>query len=401
MKNTTIVFCLILCHLRVFSQNIEVVGGIIADSIDVNSGLIRNVANPIAATDAATKAYVDARTTTGTKAGQIQYWNGSTWVMIEPTVNTQAILKMIDGVPTWTGGYTIPDAPTIGTATGAGAGQATITYYAPASNGGATITSYTATSSPGGITATVTQATSGTITVNGLTVGTAYTFTVTATNAEGTSLASTASNAVTPNAFDNLPSVTIGSQIWTNKNLDVSTYRDGTAIPKVVDGATWNALTTGAYCYYNNDSTAYAEIYGKLYNWYAVTGIHDNDPNTPNKTLAPEGWHVPTDGEWTTLTDYLGGESVAGGKMKEVGLVHWNYPNVGATNESGFAGLPGGTRYYYSNGLFQNIVFAGFWWSSTENETKSWFRDLGVYGGNVGRNSISKGHGMSVRCLRD
>ena len=103
----------------------------------------------------------------GTKAGQIPYWNGSTWVMIEPTVNTQAILKMIDGVPTWTVGYTTPDAPTIGTTTVAGAGQAIITYAAPASNGGATITSYTATSSPGGITGTVTQAGSGSITVTG------------------------------------------------------------------------------------------------------------------------------------------------------------------------------------------------------------------------------------------
>jgi uncharacterized protein (TIGR02145 family) len=436
---------------------------------------------------------VNAITAKGTSAGQIEYWNGSAWVMIDPTVNHHTTLQMTNGVPTWTGGYTIPDAPTIGTATATtGGGQATITYGAPGSNGGAAITSYTATSSPGGITGTVTQATSGTITVIGLTNGTAYTFTVTATNAAGNSVASAASNAVTPftipdaptigtatagagqatitygapgsnggaaitsytatsspdgitgtvtqatsgtitvmgltpgigytftvtatnaagissasaasnsvtpKVFDNLPSIIIDSQIWTSKNLDVSTYRDGTAIPKVVDGATWAALTTGAYCYYNNDSTTYAAIYGKLYNWYAVAGTHDNDPNTANKTLAPEGWHVSTDSEWTTLTSYLGGESGAGGKMKEVGS-HWVSPNTGATNESGFSGLPGGYRVY--DGGFYNIGTYGHWSSSTENDTTdAWTQYLGYNIDGVIRYSISKVNGHSVRCLRD
>jgi uncharacterized protein (TIGR02145 family) len=291
-----------------------------------------------------------------------------------------------------------PDAPTIGTAT-AGAGQATINYTAPGSNGGATITSYTATSSPDGITGTVTQATSGTITVLGLTVGTPYTFTVTATNAEGTSLASTASNAVTPKVFDILPSVIIGNQIWTDKNLDVSTYRDGTAIPKV-DDATWSTLTTGAYCYYNNDSTTYAAIYGKLYNWYAI-----NTTTNGNKNVCPTGWHVPTDGEWDILRDHLdpaanGNTNIAGGKMKEAGLAHWITPNTGATNESGFSGLPGGFRF--SSGTFNLIGSNGYWWSSAEyNSTNAWYRNLNNSNGNVSRNSYYKGSGFSVRCLRD
>jgi uncharacterized protein (TIGR02145 family) len=292
------------------------------------------------------------------------------------------------------GVYTIPDAPINVSAT-AGDGQATITYDAPGSNGGSTITSYTATSLPGGITETVTQAGSGSITVVGLTNGTAYTFTVTATNAGGTSLASQPSSSVTPN----IPSVTIGNQIWTNKNLDVSTYRDGTVIPKV-DDATWGNLTTGAYCYYNNDSTTYAAIYGKLYNWYAVAGIHDNDPNTPNKTLAPEGWHVPTDVEWTTLADSLGGASGAGGKMKEAGLDHWNSPNTDATNESGFAGLPGGSRY--GLGTFYSVGSFGYWWSSAELSTaNAWYRFLSNANGLVYRYDYDKGSGFSVRCLRD
>jgi uncharacterized protein (TIGR02145 family) len=342
---------------------------------------------------------VNAIRAMGTSAGQIRYWNGSAWVMIEPTVNDHTTLQKINGVPTWTGGYTIPDAPTIGTAT-AGAGHATITYGAPGSNGGAAITSYTATSFPGGITGTVTQASSGSITVMGLAAGTSYTFTVTATNAAGISSASAASNAVTPKVFDNLPSILIDSQIWTSTNLDVSTYKDGTVIPRVDDGD-WATLATGAYSYYNNDSTTYAAIYGKLYNWYAVAGIHDNDPNTANKTLAPEGWHVPTDSEWTTLTSYLGGESVAGGKMKEVGVSHWVSPNTGATNESGFSGLPGGDRN--SNGTFYSIGNNGTWWSSTEhNTTNAWYRDLNTFTMAISSGTFSnKVRGLSVRCLRD
>src|SRR5690606_33259564 len=109
-------------------------------------------------------------------------------------------------------------------------------------------------------------------------------------------------------------------------------------IPQVTDPTIWGNLTTGAWCYYNNDP-ANEIIYGKLYNWYAV-----NDP----RGLAPVGWHIPSDSEWTILTDYLGGFEVAGGKMKETGTTHWANPNIGADNSSGFTGLPGGYRAYNS-----------------------------------------------------
>jgi uncharacterized protein (TIGR02145 family) len=191
--------------------------------------------------------------------------------------------------------------------------------------------------------------------------------------------------------------VIIGTQTWTTKNLDLATYSDGTVIPQVTDPTAWANLTTGAWCYYNNDS-AKGATYGKLYNWYAVAGIHDTDPNTPNKKLAPTGYHIPSDAEWTTLTTYLEGESVAGGKMKATGTSLWNTPNGQATNSSGFSGLPGGCRFI--NGTFNYIGSFGYWWSSSEaNTTNAWVRDLDYASGYANRGSDNKVDGLSVRCL--
>src|SRR5205085_6409714 len=134
--------------------------------------------------------------------------------------------------------------------------------------------------------------------------------------------------------------------------LSVSTYLNGDTIPSITDPTIWASLTTGAYCYYNNDSTTYAATYGKLYNWYAV-----NDP----RGLAPLGWHIPSDAEWTTLENCLGGSSVAGGAMKETGITYWLSPNTSATNSSGFTGLPGGYRNP-SDGSFYLISSNGIWW---------------------------------------
>ena len=187
------------------------------------------------------------------------------------------------------------------------------------------------------------------------------------------------------------PVLTICCQSWMTKNLDTDSYRNGDPIPKVTDATAWAALTTGAYCYYNNDSTTYAATYGKLYNWYAV-----NDP----RGLAPEGWHVPTDFEWTTLENCFGSSAVAGGPMKETGTIHWTTPNTGATNSSGFAGLPGGLRLGY--GAFQGIGLNGYWWSSIEYPTTfAWSRVLSSTNGNLNTGYFNKQNGYSVRCLRD
>jgi uncharacterized protein (TIGR02145 family) len=191
-------------------------------------------------------------------------------------------------------------------------------------------------------------------------------------------------------SFVALPTIVIGTQQWMEKNLEVVTYRNGNIIPQVTDPTAWAALTTGAWCYYNNDPLNGA-IYGKLYNWYAV-----NDP----RGLAPTGWHVPTDAEWTTLSNTLGGDAVAGGKMKTTGTTIWSAPNTDATNESGFAGLPGGYRASY--GTFFNVGNYGYWWSSTElSTTTAWYRYLFYGFGFIFRTSNYKEAGFSVRCLRD
>lgn len=164
-----------------------------------------------------------------------------------------------------------------------------------------------------------------------------------------------------------LPSINIGNQVWQSVNHTGVTYRDGTPIPQVTDPSEWIGLTTGAWCYYNNDPLN-EDVYGKLYNWYAIAGIHDQasfDNVSLRKEFAPIGWHVASNQEWNILSDFLGGASESGGKLKESGTTHWQSPNVDATNLSGFTALPGGKRNS-SSGAFQNINTVGYWWNMDE-----------------------------------
>src|SRR3989339_386460 len=184
--------------------------------------------------------------------------------------------------------------------------------------------------------------------------------------------------------------VSICDQVWMKKNLDVDHYRNGDPIPQVTDPTQWANLTTGAWCYYSNDPSN-GVIYGKIYNWFAV-----ND----SRGLAPQGWHVPSDAEWSTLATYLGGTSVAGGKLKETGTTHWNSPNTGATNETGFTGLPSGSRSYM-NGLDYEIGQTGGWWSSTENIPFAYGRYLAYNSANINRDQYYKNNGFPVRCVKD
>jgi uncharacterized protein (TIGR02145 family) len=183
--------------------------------------------------------------------------------------------------------------------------------------------------------------------------------------------------------------IKIGNQTWMSENLKTTKFNDGTAIPLVIDNAAWLGLNAPAYCWYDNDST-YKNTYGALYNGYAV--------NTGK--LCPAGWHVSSDAEWSGLITYLGGENVAGGKLKEKGTTHWSSTNPGATNESGFTALPGGSRY--SNGFFFTIKNLGYWWTSIEGKTlNGWYRSIYNRNSVVSRNYYDLTNGFSVRCLKD
>jgi uncharacterized protein (TIGR02145 family) len=175
-----------------------------------------------------------------------------------------------------------------------------------------------------------------------------------------------------------------------SENLRTANYRNGDPIPTGLDDATWQTTTAGAYSIYNNDLNNNA-IYGKLYNWYAVV-----DP----RHVCPSGWHEPTLAEWATLTDYLGGLVVAGGKMKITGFQYWLSPNTDATNESGFSGLPSGYRYI--DGTYDAIGGSCYLWSSSDSGGDSaGSRYLYSTYGNAFLNYWNKQSGFSVRCLRD
>jgi uncharacterized protein (TIGR02145 family) len=184
--------------------------------------------------------------------------------------------------------------------------------------------------------------------------------------------------------------IQIGTQTWMAENLKVTHYRDGSDIPIETNYSDWSGLTTGAYCWWGKDVASYKKIYGALYNWFAV-----ND----SRKLAPAGWHIPADYEWTALTDYLG-QIDAGTKMKEVGTTHWIHDD-GQTNESGFTGLPG--DYRGDDEAAQQIGYNAYWWSSTEiNTSSAWNRSLD-YGDAVveKRFNQEKWIGASVRCVKD
>jgi uncharacterized protein (TIGR02145 family) len=180
--------------------------------------------------------------------------------------------------------------------------------------------------------------------------------------------------------------IVIGTQTWMAENLKTSKYNDGISIPTGLSDGQWQSTTSGAYTFYDNNA-ANNTTYGKLYNWYAV--------NTGK--LCPEGWHIPSDSEWTVLVDFLGGEEVAGGKMKTT--TGWEAPNTGATNSSGFTGLPGGVRYY--NDGYYGIGFGSGYWSSTEGGGGNvWTRDLYHDLSYAFRNNYNKRDGLPCRCLR-
>jgi uncharacterized protein (TIGR02145 family) len=183
--------------------------------------------------------------------------------------------------------------------------------------------------------------------------------------------------------------VLIGTQTWTVENLKVTHYRNGDPIQYVADSSSWISLVSGAYCDYGN-FTRNGVDYGHLYNWYVISD---------KRNICPAGWHVPTDDEWTTLINYLGGDTLAGGKMKEKGTAHWIHTNADVTNSSGFTALPGSYRFYLSQ-FESSLGLSGYWWSSTGDSFSSPVRNL--YSGNeVIRLLFVTTCGCSIRCVKD
>jgi uncharacterized protein (TIGR02145 family) len=270
------------------------------------------------------------------------------------------------------------------------------------STGGGTITArgvcYGTIANPD-ITGTVTTDGTGpgpfTSTLSGLTDGTVYYVRAYATNSAGTAYGTQVQFMTKVSDIEGYlyNTVLIGNQVWMAENLRTKKYNDNSDVTLITDPTIWAARSTEAYCWYNNDEATYKPIYGALYNWFAV--------NKGN--LCPTGWHVPTDEQWTALTTTLGGESVAGGKLKEDGTTHWLSPNTGATNESGFKALPGGYRYRL-NGTFADVGKLSYWWSSTEyiyDATKGYYREMFNDQASVFREGAAKTAGKYVRCLKN
>ena len=230
--------------------------------------------------------------------------------------------------------------------------------------------------------------------ISGLSPGTTYHIRAYAINGAGTAYGNElivytytgTVNDIEGNVYN---TVTIGTQIWMAENLKTKKYNDNTTIPLVTDGNAWSALSTAGYSWYNNDVN-FADSYGGLYNWFSV--------NTSK--LCPSGWHVPTESEWNYLITYLGGSTVAGGKLKETGTSHWSNPNIGATNETSFTALPAGNRW--DIGQFSGLGTGAAWYTSTERDSFSaWGHGIDNDYSDISTFPVSKRAGFSVRCIKD
>ena len=336
-------------------------------------------------------------------SGHISYWNGvDAWIPVAPGLPGQ-ILQFTAGVPTWVNN---PNGITT-TAASSITGTTAVIGGNILSDGGAAITArgvcWSTSANPTiADNKTIDGSGIGSFTsfITGLTSNTTYYIRAYATNSTGTAYGNEVNISliykvydIDGNAYD---TVHIGTQVWLKQNLNTSRYKNGTVIPNVTNNTTWAGLNTGARCYYNNDSVTYSSTYGALYNWYTV--------NTGN--LCPIGWHVPSDADWTTLTTYLGGESIAGGKLKEAGIAHWSSPNSGAGNESNFSAIASGTK----NGYFIPIDYVSFYgkdtltmyWSSSDyNNENSWIRQLSFNNINIQKLNYKNNFGFSVRCIKD
>lgn len=185
--------------------------------------------------------------------------------------------------------------------------------------------------------------------------------------------------------------IKIGDQWWMSENLNTTKFRTGEDIPNVAGAGEWTATAEAAYCNSGNDLDK-AAIYGRLYNYYSVTD---------GRKICPDGWHIPNDDNWETLVTFLGGNVVAGGKLKHAGTDYWNSPNTDATNESGFSALPGGVRNANTSD-FAGVGSTGSWWSATQfNTEKAIVWGVTSMNGAIPDYNLDKNTGLSVRCVKD
>jgi uncharacterized protein (TIGR02145 family) len=338
----------------------------------------------------------------GKKLGDIQYWNDTTWVLLSAGLNGQ-VLTLINGVPGWVGegGYAsfgITSVSNISTSSATIQGNIT-------NDGGSTIFNkgvcYSQSPNP---TLSDKFVSAGawpgyfSVVITGLNSNTTFYARPYSTNIIGTSygnqisfitLSQNTSKTISDIDGNLYDTVHIGTQIWLGENLSVTKFNDGTPITLSVDTSSWTYPNSPLYCWSVGDSIIDKNLYGALYNWPAI--------NTGK--LCPTGWHVATDNEWTILTTYLGGENVAGGKLKEVGTNHWYFSNTGATNLADFSWIPAGLRIY---GSINGVSLSGNIWTSTELDTgTAWYRSAVNTSIGVTRNIIDKMDGLSVRCIKN
>jgi uncharacterized protein (TIGR02145 family) len=354
----------------------------------------------------------------GTTVNQMMYWNGTAWVTLSPPQNQGQVLTFCNGSLTWTTGGVCPASlATLTTTTVSSITSTTASSGGNITNdGGGAVTArgvvWSTSQNP--TIALTTKTVDGTGTGNftsniaGLSQGTVYYVRAYAINSAGTAYGNqqtlttnTVNSIFNPNLTygtisDNdgntYKTIVIGTQTWMAENLKTSKYQNGNPITTGLDYVGWRQTTNGAYAIYDDDAVNNM-TYGKLYNWYAVAD---------SRNLCPVGWHVPTYDEWTTLRNYIGNNSVSG-KLKSTSSL-WTTPNFGATNESGFSGLPGGSRH--EEGSYLQVSIFGTWWSSTSNVSGStgpqaYYMQLGYYYDSWSGNNEDTETGNSVRCLKD
>lgn len=400
---------------------------ILDGQISANNNQIKKVADPTDNLDAVNKRYVDQRTLEQTIPGQnigdLLYWNGQNWQKLSAP-QEQSTLRFCEGQLTWG-----PCKATIEQSYEIEESQNSLTINTNINPNGSTIYSIAKayySTSPNII---YTDEFSLDINSGSWTLypqfhlskqnATTYFFQLYINSSEGEYYSEIFEYTTAPQDQNGnaIFSKTYGNQEWSTQSANVTTYRDGTPIPEVTDPGEWADLTTGAWCYPNNQDQGT----GKLYNWYAVAGIDDNDPNTPTKELAPEGWHVPTDAEWSTLENYLIDNgynydgTTTGNKIAKAMANDWGWSmddslgavgtNQSSNNRSGFNAYPLGYRGYWEQGSFINIGNQALFWSSTSyNGVLAWYFRLSFnleFSDLTADDPIWKQGGMQVRFVKD